>query len=337
MARDAGQLVVGLPRRMANWQELVLMPLADASEGVIGIGGQGVIYSYIQRDLGREVAVKALRSDRRSYQAIEDLLREACVTARLEHPNIVPVYYLHLPECEEDSPYWVMKWIRGKALAKHLPGGEDPWPLDRLLDVFGRILDAVDFAHSKGIVHRDLKPDNVLVGEFGETQVTDWGLAVATGDEGAQGAVPLLSDAAEARDDARRGGDSSVPEPKQKGSRTFSPELESLIEDVRSGRIGARRNTSAGGRAGTPAYMAPEQMEADASRITERTDVFLLGGVLYAMLTGRPPHRLSGGDGLPAAAARLDSTRSARVPRSCRSRFVGTGKRPAPDRRMCRR
>ena len=140
--REATTAGVAVPRRMSGAQEWVLLPLPDAPEGVIGRGGQGVVYSYVQRELGREVAVKRLRADRWSYGAIEDLVREACVTARLEHPNIVPVHYLHLPEHDGDAPYWVMKRIRGHELTEHLPGGTDPWPFDRLLDVFRRILDA---------------------------------------------------------------------------------------------------------------------------------------------------------------------------------------------------
>ena len=188
---------MGLPTRMEDWGELLLLPRPDDPNGVIGLGGQGVVYAYVQRELGREVAVKTVRPDRCSYAAVENLVREACVTARLEHPSIVPVHSLHLADSEGDLPYWVMKRIRGQTLSQHLPSGPEPWGVDRLLEVFTRVLDAVALAHSRGVAHRDLKPDNVLVGEFGEVQVVDWGLAVAMNEEGARGVGHLLKVEAE--------------------------------------------------------------------------------------------------------------------------------------------
>ena len=299
----------GLTSLMGAWQELVLLPLPDAPGGVIGAGGEGIVYSYVQRELGREVAVKAIRPDRWSYAGVENLVREGCVTARLEHPNIVPVHYLHLPEHDGDSPYWVMKWIRGRTLTSYLPGGETPWPFERLLEVFRRMLDALAFAHSRGIVHRDLKPDNVLVGEFGEVQVSDWGLAVAVNEEGARGATPLLdSDSLSPEISAQS--ESLRPVTAASAEGQLSPNLAKLEEDVRAGRVGALLNTTAGGRAGTPVYMAPEQLDLSAATITERTDVFLLGGILYAMLTGRPPHSLGGPDDGSTGRDRLDRIRS---------------------------
>jgi len=308
--RKGASTASGLPRRMRNQQELLLLTAPDAPQGVIGFGGEGVVYSYIQRKLGREVAVKTLRADRRSYGAIENLVREACITARLEHPNIVPVHYLHLPENDDDSPYWVMKRIRGKALAELVPNGSDLWPIDRLIEAFRRIVDAVGFAHSRAIVHRDLKPDNVLVGEFGEVQVMDWGLAVATGDEGAQGTAPLLGDDEAASAGAPDWGDFSADEAGANRGDRLSPELKRLNENVRSGLIGALLNSRAGGRAGTPVYSAPEQWDLTAGGVTERTDVFLLGGTLYAMLTGAPPHQLVSGTDTEAAQQRLNEIRS---------------------------
>ena len=300
---------VSLPARMRTSLELVLLPMPDAPGGVIGRGGEGVVYSYVQRELGREVAVKTLRPDRWSYIAIENLVREACVTARLEHPNIVPVHSLHLPDHNCDSPYWIMKRIRGRTLTDHIPGGEDSWPMDKLLEVFDRILDAVAFAHSRGIVNRDIKPDNVLVGEFGEVQVTDWGLAVAVSEEGARGATPLLATerfAEASLDDppgsAASAADQDVP--------PLSPDLARLNESVCSGRIGALLNSDAGGRAGTPVFMAPEQLDLTASTVTEQTDVFLLGGILYSILTGLPPHQLGGGEDGDSAAEIMTQIRS---------------------------
>ena len=289
-----------LPHSMENRQGLVLLRLPGESDGVIGQGGQAIVYSYVQRELGREVAVKTLRPEHVSIAGVESLVREACVTARLEHPNIVPVHYLHLPEHDGDAPYWVMKRIRGHALTMHLPDAGDPWPVGRLLDVFRRIVDAVAFAHSKGIVHRDLKPDNVLVGEFGEVQVTDYGLAIAVTEEGAQGSRPSMDTTA-------------APEAPTSDQGRLSPEIARLNRQALSGSVGAPLRSRAAGRAGTPTFMAPEQLDITAERIDERTDVFLLGGVLYAMLTGQPPHQLTTGEGREPSQARLEDIRTCRT------------------------
>lgn len=323
--RDAATAGMGLPKRMSGAQEWVMLPLPDAPEGIIGIGGEGVVYSYVQRELGREVAVKTLRADRWFYEAIESLLREACVTARLEHPNIVPVHYLHLPEHDGDPPYWVMKRIRGKPLTAHLPSGSDPWPIDRLLDVFRRILDAVGYAHSKGIVHRDLKPDNVLVGEFGEVQVTDWGLALAITEEGAQGATPSLGD------DGVGSEEREASDPEREPADRLSYELARLNQKVRSGSIGAPHRSRAGGRSGTMVYMAPEQLDLIADGIDERTDVFLLGGVLYAVLTGFPPHALTSGNSREAEDQRYEDIRSCRTVVAPEARRAQRGMAETPD------
>ena len=282
---------VVLPDQMGNWQQLTLLPSPGNPQGIIGEGGQAIVYSYVQRELGREVAVKTLRRGRRSLHDVENLVREACVTARLQHPNIVPVHYLHLPEHADDVPYWVMKRIMGRPLTAHLPGGEFPWPFPRLLEAFRSVLNAVAFAHSRGIVHRDLKPDNILVGEFGEVQVTDWGLALAIAPEAQTGPQPILNVSAAA---------ALAPSEEE----SLPPGMAALNQRVRSGTVGAPSREAAGGRAGTPSFMAPEQLDMTAEVIDERTDVFQLGGVLYAILTGRPPHDLSERTGSSTALVR---------------------------------
>jgi WD40 repeat protein/serine/threonine protein kinase len=297
-AGAAGPAAEGLlpPKEMRNWQELALLPLPENPSGVIGEGGQAIIYSYVQKDLGREVAVKALRPEKRSFRAAESLVREACATARLEHPHIIPVHYLHVPEHASDAPYWVMKRVYGHPLSEHVPGGSDPWPLQRLLDTYRKVLDAIKFAHSRGIVHRDLKPENILVGAFGEVQVTDWGLAVAMTEDAARAAHPQPESS----------GPASTPLPEDELTH-LATDVARLNEEVRAGKVGPLPKTTAGGRAGTPAYMAPEQLRATAESITERTDIFLLGGLLYAILTGVPPHNLRGVPGVHERSAAIQS------------------------------
>jgi serine/threonine-protein kinase len=208
----------------------------------LGQGGMGVVKSALQRSIGRQVAVKLLRSDTpRDIDAVE-LTREATITGRLEHPSIVPVYALGRDD--RGRPAMVMKQIEGRPWSDVLDQDAKVLPLDRErlgfhLEVLMQVCRAVSFAHSRGILHRDLKPDNVMLGEFGEIYVVDWGLAVTV------------------RDDA----DPALPR----------------ARDVVA-------------IAGTPAYMAPEMAAVRGEWIGERTDVYLLGGILHEILTGRCLH-----------------------------------------------
>jgi serine/threonine-protein kinase len=209
----------------------------------LGEGGMGIVQLGTQRALGREVALKTLRKDKRSDAAVSRLVREAVVTGSLEHPNIVPVYDLSLDE--GGAPVLAMKRVEGSTWSERMRdeegvrrrfGASDllEWNLRTLASV----CQAVHFAHSRGVVHRDLKPENVMVGEFGEVYVVDWGIAVRIGD-------------------ARQ-------------------------TDPRAGTI-----------VGTPAYMAPEMVLGQV--VSPRTDVYLLGAILFEILTGRAPHDVPGG------------------------------------------
>jgi serine/threonine protein kinase len=301
--------------------ELSRLSGETTEDGVIGRGGQAIVYSYVQHDLGREVAVKTLRPENRSFPEMEYLIREACVTARLEHPNIVPVYALHLPQHGADVPFWVMKRIRGRPLSEHLPGAACPWRFERLMEVFRRVADAVTFAHSHGVIHRDLKPANILVGEFGEVQVTDWGLAVAVREESGPSAVPLTPQSSEIS-----------PAGAGEESHSLPAQMARLNEAVRCGEVGAPRRSETGGRCGTPCYMAPEQLDKTADPLDERTDVFQLGGLLYAMLTGTPPHRLRrDGDATEVLESRREAIRSCSTIEPPRTRRRRSGVSACPE------
>ncbi|MEK0447185.1 MAG: hypothetical protein RLZZ399_2506 [Verrucomicrobiota bacterium] len=219
----------------------------------IARGGMGQIYSGEDLALKRRVAVKVSRfsgagSDPR-------FLREAEILAHLAHPNIVPIHAVGTDS--EGRPFYSMKLIQGQTLQAILNQLADGHPETTahysravLLSIFHKVCDAVAFAHSQQILHRDLKPENVMVGEYGEVLVMDWGLAK----------------------DLR---DPSNPEP----TRAVSAELLSSSEG----------GTLDGEVMGTPPYMPPEQAEGRVSELDERSDVYSLGGILYAILTLKAP------------------------------------------------
>ncbi len=168
---------------------------------VLGEGGMGIVRLGTQRSLERAVALKSLKDGLETPNARLKLLREAWITGKLEHPNIVPVHDLGIDERGE--PRIVLKRIEGAswdtlakdaAEVKRLFDASDlvEWNLRVLLEVAR----ALHFAHVRGIVHRDLKPENVMIGSFGEVYVVDWGLAVALEDDGS-GRFPLALDATE--------------------------------------------------------------------------------------------------------------------------------------------
>ncbi len=154
--------------------------------GIFAQGGMGMILDAKDRSTGRTVAMKVMRN-RGSADAVIRFISEAKITAHLEHPNIVPVHELSV--YEDDQVFYTMKFVRGETLHaildKLLSGDKstiEKYPLAALLTVFQKICDALSFAHSKGVIHRDLKPDNVMIGDYGEVLVMDWGLAKAEGE-----------------------------------------------------------------------------------------------------------------------------------------------------------
>jgi serine/threonine protein kinase len=137
---------------------------------ILGRGGMGIVYLARDTVLDREVALKIV--DRPSAAA-----NEARILARLEHPGIVPVH--DFGELPDGRLYYAMKRVRGDRLDRWMASGHD---LAERLGVFLRVCEAVAFAHAHGVVHRDLKPENVMVGEFGEVLVLDWGVALPNAD-----------------------------------------------------------------------------------------------------------------------------------------------------------
>ena len=150
--------------------------LPDAGERfevreLIGQGGMGRVYRVYDRVLEREVALKALSLDAETDELAQRLAREARVLARLEHPAIAAIH--DAGTLADGRPFYLMRLVRGASLVNPSAAGAR----GERLRVFLRVCDAVSFAHARGVIHRDLKPGNVMVGEYGDVVVLDWGVA----------------------------------------------------------------------------------------------------------------------------------------------------------------
>lgn len=243
----------------------------------IAEGGMGAVLCCEDGGIGRQVAVKVMKFGREASQEQRvRFIEEAQITGQLEHPNIVPV---HEQGADEDgNPYFTMKLVHGESLGQILKsmGEGEPGPsLSELLQMFLKVCDAVAFAHSRGVIHRDLKPDNIMVGEYGEVLVMDWGLAKVIGPDRGLG---------EAGEPARAPGDTDQ-EPLDQPAPGPAPGVSTLRSEYDG--VG----TLEGAIAGTPAYMSPEQAAGKVKELDARTDIYALGAILYQVLTLEPPVR----------------------------------------------
>jgi serine/threonine protein kinase len=163
---------------------------------LVAQGGMGQIFSASDPALGREVAIKVNTAGDQGEEVL--FLREAQVLAQLAHPNIVPIH--DFGRTAEGQPFYSMKLVRGqtlKALLRESPKSGAPFAQTNVLLIFRKICEAVAFAHSRGFLHRDLKPENVMLGEYGEVLVMDWGLALQMDGQGeapgvTEGDTPLI-------------------------------------------------------------------------------------------------------------------------------------------------
>lgn len=274
--------------------------------GRVARGGLAEIYSAEDTVSGRTVAVKF--PDTRRQRSPEDdqrFLREATLAARLEHPGIVPVYSVGVHAGHRTG--YAMRLVRGVTLQESVREFHQDSPVARsfrsmqfrrLLNSFVTVCQTMSYAHRQGVIHLDLKPANIMLGEFGETIVVDWGLARCVSDES-------LTQTRESDDEARWllpdadfeqtlagvfgqcDADSAVPPD------TF---LESTLP--RNTRLvsGFPRNALKsvdGGNgilAGTPGYMSPEQARGQLCLTGPHSDIYSLGATLFVILTGRTPH-----------------------------------------------
>ena len=267
-------------------------------------GGMGAILRATDLSIERTVAMKvALDPASMDAEILQRFTQEAKLTGQLEHPNIVPVY--DLSSDDHDRPFYTMKFVTGVTLhdiLSKLKNGDATtvahYSLTQLLTIFQKVGDAVAFAHSRNVIHRDLKPANIMVGEYGEVLVMDWGLAKVVGGE--RSAISgQRSEGGETHSWARV---SDPAHPPTEGlvvpQKTCGPE----IGDRRQTELAALNAqlsplnsqpapalTLAGQIMGSPQYMAPEQAAGEVDKLDARTDIFALGGILYHILTLHPP------------------------------------------------
>jgi serine/threonine-protein kinase len=240
----------------------------------IARGGMGVIIRSHDRDLGRDVAMKVLQARHADNEPmVRRFVEEAQIAGQLQHPGVLTVYELGLQP--DRRPYFTMRLIKGRTLAELLEQRRRPdEDRARFLSVFERMCQTMAYAHARGVIHRDLKPANVMVAEFGEVQIVDWGLAklLPRGDADTAPQAP-----------AAGGTEIRLPQSEPRGTQSL-----------------------AGSVMGTPAYMPPEQARGEVDELDERADVFALGAILCEILTGQAPY-------LGDASEALDDAREGRL------------------------
>ncbi len=243
-------------------------------EEILDEGGMGAVYRVYDRNIRRRVAMKvALPPEHGSEIYTKRLIDEAQITGQLQHPGIMPVHDLNIDAY--GSVYYTMKDLHGQTLEDILAKIRDSdeatlkrYPLSRLLNIFLKVCDAVGYAHSRGVIHRDLKPAHIMVGDYGEVVVMDWGIS------------KVLSPP-DSQSEQEQNRSQQLPKSPDKASRKKVQTLRDTEGDAGF--------TVEGEVVGTPMFMAPEQSIAKPELLSPRTDIYALGAILYNILTLRPP------------------------------------------------
>jgi serine/threonine protein kinase len=270
-----------LARRTTRGQRYVV-------EAEIARGGMGAVLRAVDCDIRREVAVKYLLDQADPRKKLR-FIEEAQITGQLEHPNIVPIHELGVDG--RQRLFFTMKMVKGRSLAQVLDDlrqnpkkAEKEYSLTRLLNIMVGVCNALAYAHSCGVVHRDLKPANIMLGDFGEVYVMDWGLAKVRGTEGAAALLASVTvQPAVAAQPASIAGQAAVP---LSGISTVTTSRNSKVLTSREPEADL---TQDGAVLGTPAYMPPEQATGKLADIDQRSDVYSLGAILYEMLALEAP------------------------------------------------
>jgi len=234
-------------------------------------GGMKAIWEVDDHRTARKVAMALIQEAKiASKEDIDAFLYEARLTSNLQHPNIIPIYDIALDE--NGNPYFTMKALKGETLGeilKKLRQGDADYQKQYsrtyLLSIFLKVCNAISYAHSKGVIHLDLKPSNVIVGDYGDVHVLDWGLSTLVTHLNEYDGEPISWH--------------SIDEVSLENGQTLTRYLESTSRNRK------KRNVVGG----TPGYMAPEQAQGSPANLDFQTDVYMLGTLLYEILTYHCP------------------------------------------------
>lgn len=257
-ARLYEEAEVQAPEKSLNPTEEIC-PLYHALKGIdirygeetpISTGGMKEVFKVYDTRAERYVALARPKADM-PIERYDAFLREAHITARLEHPNIIKLFDMGIDD--QERPFFTMAFKRGlslRAILKEVKKGKaaEEYPLERRYSIFLRVCEAMSYAHSRHVLHLDLKPENIQTGTFGEVQICDWGLGEIERGESEEHITEALLDPDLYGD--------QLPEPAQ----------------------------------GTPGYMAPEQANPRSIK-TVQSDIFSLGCLLYELSTLKGPNR----------------------------------------------